>query len=213
MTFVGTTDIGKNIVYKKCGETGKRAIVQGAAKNFLVVMPDANIECEKKLSYSKIAKECDVSFGTIRNWLKNFSIPTRSIQEASDLIYDGGFYRDRDWLYQKYIIEELSVDKVAKLAGVSRVCIQSWMSRLHISSRSSSVANHLRQANHCAFTENLKQFLNGEMLGDGSIYANSVYSAGFRYGSKHKEYITFISATLLGYGIEQAGRITERQFG
>jgi len=43
VTFVGSTRIGKEI-YKKCGETGKRAIVQGAAKNFMVVMPDANIE-------------------------------------------------------------------------------------------------------------------------------------------------------------------------
>jgi len=43
VTFVGTTKVGKD-VYKKCAETGKRAIVQGAAKNFLVVMPDANIE-------------------------------------------------------------------------------------------------------------------------------------------------------------------------
>ncbi|MFC1938344.1 CoA-acylating methylmalonate-semialdehyde dehydrogenase [Chloroflexota bacterium] len=43
VTFVGSTGIGKEI-YKKCGETGKRAIVQGAAKNFMVVIPDANIE-------------------------------------------------------------------------------------------------------------------------------------------------------------------------
>ena len=43
VTFVGSTGIGKG-VYKKCGETGKRAIVQASAKNFLVVMPDANIE-------------------------------------------------------------------------------------------------------------------------------------------------------------------------
>jgi malonate-semialdehyde dehydrogenase (acetylating)/methylmalonate-semialdehyde dehydrogenase len=42
MTFVGTTSIGKE-VYKKCGETGKRAIIQVSAKNFMVVMPDANI--------------------------------------------------------------------------------------------------------------------------------------------------------------------------
>ena len=41
-TFVGSTAVGKEI-YKKCGETGKRAIVQGAAKNFMVIMPDANI--------------------------------------------------------------------------------------------------------------------------------------------------------------------------
>jgi malonate-semialdehyde dehydrogenase (acetylating)/methylmalonate-semialdehyde dehydrogenase len=43
VTFVGTSKVGKEI-YKKCGETGKRAIIQGAAKNFMVVMPDANVE-------------------------------------------------------------------------------------------------------------------------------------------------------------------------
>jgi len=43
VTFVGSTEIGKD-VYKKCGETGRRAIVQTSAKNFMVVMPDANIE-------------------------------------------------------------------------------------------------------------------------------------------------------------------------
>jgi malonate-semialdehyde dehydrogenase (acetylating)/methylmalonate-semialdehyde dehydrogenase len=42
MTFVGTTSIGKE-VYKKCGENGKRAIVQVSAKNFLLVMTDADI--------------------------------------------------------------------------------------------------------------------------------------------------------------------------
>lgn len=41
-TFVGTTSIGRE-VYRKCGELGKRSIVQASAKNFLVVMPDANI--------------------------------------------------------------------------------------------------------------------------------------------------------------------------
>ena len=43
MTFVGTTSIGKE-VYKKCGETCKRAIVQVSAKNFLLVMPDADVD-------------------------------------------------------------------------------------------------------------------------------------------------------------------------
>ena len=43
VTFVGSSTVGKK-VYQKCGETGKRAIVQGAAKNFMVVMPDADIQ-------------------------------------------------------------------------------------------------------------------------------------------------------------------------
>ncbi|MFB3884649.1 MAG: CoA-acylating methylmalonate-semialdehyde dehydrogenase [Thermodesulfobacteriota bacterium] len=42
VTFVGTTSVGRE-VYKRCGETCKRAAVQVSAKNFLLVMPDADI--------------------------------------------------------------------------------------------------------------------------------------------------------------------------
>ncbi|MEM3565955.1 MAG: CoA-acylating methylmalonate-semialdehyde dehydrogenase [Candidatus Bathyarchaeia archaeon] len=41
--FVGSTPVAK-LVYEKCGQTGKRVIAQGGAKNFLLVMPDADIE-------------------------------------------------------------------------------------------------------------------------------------------------------------------------
>jgi malonate-semialdehyde dehydrogenase (acetylating)/methylmalonate-semialdehyde dehydrogenase len=43
IAFVGSTPIAKTI-YRRCGETGKRVIAQGGAKNFLVVMPDCNLE-------------------------------------------------------------------------------------------------------------------------------------------------------------------------
>jgi malonate-semialdehyde dehydrogenase (acetylating)/methylmalonate-semialdehyde dehydrogenase len=43
VTFVGSTPVAR-IVYKTCGETGKRVIAQGGAKNFLVVMPDADLD-------------------------------------------------------------------------------------------------------------------------------------------------------------------------
>jgi malonate-semialdehyde dehydrogenase (acetylating)/methylmalonate-semialdehyde dehydrogenase len=42
VTFVGSTPVGKH-VYAFSAKYGKRAIVQGGAKNFLVVMPDADI--------------------------------------------------------------------------------------------------------------------------------------------------------------------------
>jgi malonate-semialdehyde dehydrogenase (acetylating)/methylmalonate-semialdehyde dehydrogenase len=41
VTFVGSTAVGRE-VYRKCGEYGKRVIAQAGAKNFLVVMPDAD---------------------------------------------------------------------------------------------------------------------------------------------------------------------------
>ncbi len=43
VTFVGSTPVGR-IVYRKCGETGKRVIAQCGAKNFIVIMPDANLD-------------------------------------------------------------------------------------------------------------------------------------------------------------------------
>ena len=43
VTFVGSTPVGRH-VYACAAQHGKRAVVQGGAKNFLVVMPDADLE-------------------------------------------------------------------------------------------------------------------------------------------------------------------------
>lgn len=44
MCFVGSTPVGRDVIYKRCGETGKRCIAQTGAKNFMLVMPDANLD-------------------------------------------------------------------------------------------------------------------------------------------------------------------------
>lgn len=41
--FVGSTPVGRDIIYRRCGETGKRVISQCGAKNFIIVMPDVDI--------------------------------------------------------------------------------------------------------------------------------------------------------------------------
>ena len=43
VTFVGSTPVGKH-VYSYSAAHGKRVLVQGGAKNFLVVMPDADLD-------------------------------------------------------------------------------------------------------------------------------------------------------------------------
>jgi malonate-semialdehyde dehydrogenase (acetylating)/methylmalonate-semialdehyde dehydrogenase len=43
ISFVGSSKVAR-IVYKACGETGKRAQCLGGAKNLVVVMPDANLD-------------------------------------------------------------------------------------------------------------------------------------------------------------------------
>jgi malonate-semialdehyde dehydrogenase (acetylating)/methylmalonate-semialdehyde dehydrogenase len=44
VTFVGSTAVGRDIVYKTGGETGKRVIAQCGAKNFIVLMEDCNLQ-------------------------------------------------------------------------------------------------------------------------------------------------------------------------
>jgi malonate-semialdehyde dehydrogenase (acetylating)/methylmalonate-semialdehyde dehydrogenase len=43
VTFVGSTPTAR-LVYEKCGATRKRVIAQGGAKNFMVIMPDCNVD-------------------------------------------------------------------------------------------------------------------------------------------------------------------------
>lgn len=44
ITFVGSTLTGRDVIYKRCGETGKRVIAQCGAKNFMTIMPDCNVD-------------------------------------------------------------------------------------------------------------------------------------------------------------------------
>ncbi len=42
--FVGSTPVGLNVIYRKCGETGKRVIAGCGAKNAVLVMPDVSLD-------------------------------------------------------------------------------------------------------------------------------------------------------------------------
>ena len=44
ITFVGSTPTAKDVIYPRCGATGKRVIAQAGAKNVMVIMPDCNVE-------------------------------------------------------------------------------------------------------------------------------------------------------------------------
>ncbi len=44
ITFVGSTPTMENVIYPRCGATGKRVIAQGGAANIIVIMPDCNVK-------------------------------------------------------------------------------------------------------------------------------------------------------------------------
>ena len=56
----------------------------------------------KELSLSQIAKLCDVSIATIRNWMVRFDINRRTISEAENIKYKP--FKQKSWSYQKEIV-------------------------------------------------------------------------------------------------------------
>ncbi len=42
--FVGSTAVARDVIYRKCGETGKRVIAGAGAKNAVLVMPDVRVD-------------------------------------------------------------------------------------------------------------------------------------------------------------------------
>jgi len=44
ITFVGSTPTARDVIYPRCGATGKRVIAQSGASNMMVIMPDCNIK-------------------------------------------------------------------------------------------------------------------------------------------------------------------------
>lgn len=54
-------------------------------------------------------------------------------------------YQDRDWLYQKYCVEELSCKEIAELCGVHEETIRQWLIRLDIDRRTTSEAGKIAQ--------------------------------------------------------------------
>lgn len=121
-------------------------------------------------------------------------------------------YHNKKWLEKKYLEEKLSTYQLAKLCGVTYEGIRYWLMKYNILRRSYSEATHLAEKNHCKLSQEMTNFINGELLGDGSLRLVSSYSALFNYGSKYLEYIKYIRDTLESLGIRQAGKIYTKYY-
>ena len=116
----------------------------------------------------------------------------------------------KEWLYNKYINEKLSLAQIAKELETDGSSIRRWLKKYNISIRSKGEGRHLRnKKNHCDLSPLAIEWIYGELLGDGCIQKNSKYSVLFGYGSKHLEYIKYVSDILKSFGIEQAGKINK----
>jgi len=171
---------------------------------------------KERLSTYQIAKLYGVSSHSIQYWLIKFNIPIRSHSEATSLYHKKRIgnrkYNNKDWLCDQYLRKKLSIYEIAKLCGVNYQIIRYWLIKYNIPLRSYSEATYLAEMNHCKLSQEAIYFINGELLGDGSLKSISPYSALFNYGSKYLEYIRYIKDTLKSFGIKQAGNINKHYY-
>ena len=64
--------------------------------------------------------------------------------------------------------------------------------------------------NHCNLSFEAVEWINGELLGDGSLESPHLTSANFSHTSKHLEYAEYVSTTLASFGVQQSGNLRER---
>jgi len=117
---------------------------------------------------------------------------------------------EKNWLFNKYINEKLSIAQIADSIKVDSSSIRRWLNNYNILIRSKGEGRHIRnKLNHCDLSPEAIEWINGELFGDGCIQKSSKYSVKFSYSSKHIEYIEYVRDTLKSFGIKQAGKINE----
>lgn len=85
----------------------------------------------------EIATECGVSPSTVRISLKKNGIPIRPRGSYRNL---GADYKDKDWLYNMYIVEQRGSYFIAELCGVSPPAIRYWLFKYDIVGRTNREA-------------------------------------------------------------------------
>ena len=116
-------------------------------------------------------------------------------------------HSDRNWLFYQYAYLQKSTCQIAKENNCSHVTVMRWLKKFSISCRNRAKAIYLATANHITLSQEAKEFIDGEMLGDMHIRQEHGYSARIGYGSQYEKYILWLSETLARYGIKQSGKI------
>lgn len=122
-------------------------------------------------------------------------------------------YKNREWMYYHYWVLMESTTVMAGLAGCSSGTIWYWLHKLGISIRSNGEGVFLANGNYLDMSSRLQEFIEGELLGDGSIQMTGQRSAQYQHGSKYEKYVIWLSGEFAGQGIEQSGKIYKRKTG
>jgi len=81
-------------------------------------------QIDKRISQEQISKKANCDILTVRKYIKKYNIEV--------------CYRKKDWLYEQYWKNELSLSEIGKLVNCDRTVISRWMKRNNLRVRSHS---------------------------------------------------------------------------
>ena len=114
---------------------------------------------DEKLSCSKLAKKHNVHVSTIKKWIKDLKMPTRSKSDSAKLWMaverkkkvvikkERPMYKDHETLFNHYWKENLCTSEIANLYGIKTATVQYWLNILGIPKRSISESKKGKKIN------------------------------------------------------------------
>lgn len=117
-------------------------------------------------------------------------------------------YTDRTWVVSQYLIENKSSPKIALECNCSSFTVYRWLKNLGTPIRSHSKAMRLNSL-HISISDELLEFLEGELLGDGHVDHLNKWTSSFFRSSKYRKYLVWVSKWLTSRGMKQVGQINE----
>lgn len=83
---------------------------------------------ERNLSVTEVAGIAGTSTTTVKKWLRRHGLRKGpGVRNRWTFANEGKLHADRDWLEEQYVVEGLDQASIARLAGVSRYTIRSWV--------------------------------------------------------------------------------------
>lgn len=152
----------------------------------------------KTLPIKKILDKYSISETTFRRWLAKYDISILFRNEPVNIA--------EDTLRNLYEKEKLSIAQISRRLGVGSV--RKYLMKYNIPIRSFAEGKHLIQANNVILSDEAKEFITGELLGDGHVTPGA-YASGFQRSCKHPEYLEWMMSKLTSYGISCSDRIYE----
>jgi len=128
---------------------------------------------QEKKSCEDIAEEIGCFATSVQSYLHKYNIPLRQNGEWQQYHTYTSRYEnlnDKNWLYQKYIIEKKSIREISKLCGC-KTCnsVRQSLIRHDIPVRSISDGITCNRDDDFCLSKEALQVINGSLLGDGSL--------------------------------------------